>query len=168
MRGSEVDKTIVLTCAKSEGTNWREDTPKKFRPQRRKKAEKRAEIFSRGKCTYPSCNFWHPPVWLNYKSESGCANGDKCRSRHVEAEEKPSKESKKGGAKGSVALLKESISLGCVSQDSYLRKSILRKAGKLGSDHAVNFSRSTLAMFKNSVKKWSIQRDHFKAWASWA
>ena len=69
---------------------------------------------------------------LNHKSESGCAYGDKCRFRHVKAEEKPSKKSKKGGAKGSVALIKESISLGCVSQDSYPRKSILRKEGKHG------------------------------------
>ena len=43
--------------------------------------------------------------------------------RHVEAEERPSKKSKKGGAKGSVALLKESTQLGCVSQDSYPKKS---------------------------------------------
>ena len=46
-----------------------------------------------------------------------------CFFRHVEAEEKSSKKSKKGGAKGSVALLKESAQLGCVSQDSYPRSS---------------------------------------------
>ena len=33
----------------------------------------------------------------------------------------PSKKSKKGGAKGSVALSKESIQLGCVPQDSHQR-----------------------------------------------
>ena len=55
------------------------------------------------------------------------ADSDMLRRR-----KKPSKKSKKGGAKGSVALLKESVSLGCVSQDSQRRKSILRKAGKLG------------------------------------
>ena len=43
--------------------------------------------------------------------------------RHVDAEERPSKKSKKGGATGSVASLKESTQLGCVSQDSYPRKS---------------------------------------------
>ena len=52
-----------------------------------------------------------------------------CYFRHVEAEEKPSKKLKKGGAKGSVALLKESVQLGCVSQDSHPRKSILRNVG---------------------------------------
>ena len=42
----------------------------------------------------------------------------------VEPEEKPSKRSKKGGVKGSVALLKESTPMGCASQDSYPRTSI--------------------------------------------
>ena len=51
-------------------------------------------------------SFWHLPVCQNFRSESGCTYGDKCRLRHVEAEEKPSKKSKKGGAKGTVALLK--------------------------------------------------------------
>ena len=63
--------------------------------------------------------------------------------RHVEAQSKPSKMSKKGGAKGSVALLKESAQLGCVSQDSYPRKSIPREEGNLGSKHAVKFSKGT-------------------------
>ena len=52
--------------------------------------------------------------------------------RHVEADAKPSKKSKKGGAKGSVAFLKESTQLGCVYQDSYPRKSIPRKKTKIG------------------------------------
>ena len=58
---------------------------------------------------YPSCNFGHPPVCLNYKSESGCKNGDKCRFRHVEADGEPSNKSKKRGVKGSDALLMESV-----------------------------------------------------------
>ena len=47
----------------------------------------------------------------------------------------PAKKSKKGGAKGSVALLKE-------SQDSYSRKFSSREKGKLGSKHAVKFSQA--------------------------
>ena len=47
-----------------------------------------------------------------------------CYFRHVDADEKPSKKSKKGGAKGSVASLEESMPLGGVSYDSYPRKSI--------------------------------------------
>ena len=55
----------------------------------------------------------------------------------------PARKSKKGGAKGSVASLKESTLFGCVSQDSYPRKSVLRGEGKLGSKHAVKFSKGT-------------------------
>ena len=43
----------------------------------------------------------------------------------------PVKKSKKSGGKGSVALLKETIQLGCESQDYPWRKSILREVGKL-------------------------------------
>ena len=64
-----------------------------------------------------------------------CVYGDKCRFRHIEEYIKPMKKSKTGGAKGSVALLKESAQLGCASQDSYPRKSIPREPGMLGSKH---------------------------------
>ena len=50
-------------------------------------------------CKNPSCKFWHPPVCLDYRSGEGCVHGDKCHFRHVEAEGKPNKKSKKGGAK---------------------------------------------------------------------
>ena len=60
------------------------------------------------------------------------------RFRHVEAEEKPSKKSKKGGAKGSVALLKESAQLGCVSQDSYPRKSIPSNSPRALGTHKIS------------------------------
>ena len=54
-----------------------------------------------------------------------------------------SKKSKKGGAKGSVALMKETIQLGCVSKDYPGRKSVLREVSNLGSNHTVKFSKST-------------------------
>ena len=84
-----------------------------------------------------------PPVCLNYKPESGCNYGDKCRFRHVEVDVQPSKKLKKSGVKGSVALIKDSKQLGCVSQDSHPRKSIRRKDGKLRSNDAVKFSKGT-------------------------
>ena len=75
--------------------------------------------FLGGKCTYPSCTFWHPPVCLNYKSESGCTYGEKCRFRHVEPDGQPSKKSKKSGVKGSVALIKGVFTIGlCVSREN--------------------------------------------------
>ena len=70
---------------------------------------------------------------LDNKSEKYCEHGNKCRFRHVEAEGKPNKKSKKGGAKGSAAKVKEFIQVGCVSQDSNPGKSILRAPGLLGS-----------------------------------
>ena len=125
-------------------------------------SDKRSRIPCRyRKCYNPSCHYWRPPpVCQNYKSETGCIYGNRCCFRHVEADEKPNKKSKKGGAKGSVALLKESIQLGCVSQDSHPRKSILRKEGKLGSNHAVRFSRSTWHQKEKLGKKGSIARHY--------
>ena len=105
-----------------------------------------------------SCAFWLHPVCQNYKSERGCIYGDKCHFRHFEAERKPSKKSKKGGAKGSVAILKESLQLGCASQDSYPRKSILRERGNLGSKHTVEFSKSTWHQIKVRERKGPSRR----------
>ena len=58
-------------------------------------------------------------VCLNNKSEKGCKCGDKCHFRQVEAEGKPSNMSKTSGATRSVAILKESIQLSFVFQDSF-------------------------------------------------
>ena len=92
--------------------------------------------------------FWHPPVCQNYKSKTGCTFGNKCYFRDVEADKKPSKKSKNG-----VALLKESLQLGCASQDSYPRKSILREQGKLGSNRTVKFTNDTCHQIKNLERK---------------
>ena len=109
--------------------------------------------FLKGKCTNASRGCWHPPVCLNYKSETGCAFGKKCRFRHVEIDGQPNKKSEKSGFKGSVALLMETVQLGCVSHDSSPRKSILRKEGQLGSKHAVKFSRGTWHHKTNRERK---------------
>ena len=73
-------------------------------------SDKRSKIPCRYKnCQSPSCKIWHPPVCHNNKSETRCIYGRKCFFRHVEAEEKPKKKSKKDGSKGSVALLKKGV-----------------------------------------------------------
>ena len=66
---------------------------------------------------------------------------------------KPNKVSKKGGAKGSAAKVMESFQLGCVSQDSYPRKSILRELGILGSKPAVKFSKGCWHQIKIRERK---------------
>ena len=115
-----------------------------------RKGQKACKNYIKGTWTNPSCNFRHPPECLIYKSASGYKNGDKCRFWHVEADWQLSKKLKKSGVIGSVALLKESVQFGCPSQDSYPRKSILRKERTLGSNHTVKFSKGTLAPYKNS------------------
>ena len=72
---------------------------------------------------------------------------------HVEAEGKPNKKSKKGGAKGSVAILKQCIQLGCVSHNSYPRKSVPREPGKLGTNRAIKFSKGTWHQIKIRERK---------------
>ena len=79
---------------------------------------------------------------------------------------RPTKRSKKGAAKRSVAILKESIHSGCVSQDSYPRKSILRESGKLGSKHTVKFSKSTWHQIKYPGKAGSIAGSYPKVCTS--
>ena len=54
-----------------------------------------------------------------------------CRFRHVGVDVQPSRESKKSGVKCSVASLKESFQLACVSRASHPRKSVLRKEEKM-------------------------------------
>ena len=79
--------------------------------------------------------------------------GRTCFFRDVEADEKPSKKSKKGVAKASVALLKESTQLGCVSQDSHPRKSILRERGKIGIKTRRQILQRHLAQIKIRERK---------------
>ena len=65
---------------------------------------------------------------------------ENCRFRHLALEGKPNNKSKKGGAKGSVAMLKELTQMNCISQDLHPKKSMLRKEGQLGSIHRMQFS----------------------------
>ena len=105
-----------------------------------RKGQKAGKHHLKGTCSNSSCNSWHPPVCQNCKSVSGCKLGDKCLFRHTEVDGQPSTKSKKSGGKGSVALLKESVQLGCVSQATHSpQKSILWKSGKFGSNRAVAF-----------------------------
>ena len=51
--------------------------------------------------------------------------------------------------------------LGCVSQDSPQRESILREDGKLGSNHTVKFSKATMRRVKFG-ERWVHRRESFK------
>ena len=106
-----------------------------------KGAEFRADVEN---VKYQSCNYWHPHVCENTSLRQDASVATNANFRHVETEERPSNKSKTGGAKGSVAFLRGSFQLGCVSQDSDPRKSIPRKQGKLGSNDAFKFSEELL------------------------
>ena len=66
-----------------------------------------ARITSKELAPTHSVKKWHPPECLFYKSESGCRFGDMCSYARRQAEEQPSKRSKKNGDKSAVALLKK-------------------------------------------------------------
>ena len=93
----------------------------------------RARITSKGTCTTPFREKWHPPECLFYKSENGCKFGDKCSYAHRQVDEQPSKKSKKKGDKIAVAKSKNTRQVGCVCQDMELPKSssILRKSSNI-------------------------------------
>ena len=101
----------------------------------------------RAKWKISSCDFRHPPVCRNYKSESRCIYGSNCLFRHADGEEKPRKRSKKESTQGAVAILKHREFRGCVSQNSDPKKSILRKAGQVRGNasgrHTIKFSGRT-------------------------
>ena len=109
-------------------------------------------------CKKPSCKFRHPPVCQNYKSEKGCIHGQKCFFRHVEAEEKPNKRSKKGGAKGSVAILKECTQL-VVNLEILIRENLFYVKRECWDRHTHRqILQRHLAPSSNSGKKGSIAR----------
>ena len=90
----------------------------------------------KGKCTAPSCNFWHPPVCQNYQSESGCKVGDQCLFRQTEAGGQPSKKSKKSSGTGSVAILWRSVHHWVVCSKSASEKVYVAESWNVGTHHS--------------------------------
>ena len=100
---------------------------------------------------------------LNHKSEPGCLYGDKCHFRHTEAGRQPSKKSEKSGGKGSVALLEETIQLGCVFMMAVRKKSILRGNESLGSNQTVKFSKATMRQAKIRIAGESFKKANLRS-----
>ena len=61
----------------------------------------------KGTCTNSSCEKWHPPECLFYKTKSGCRFGENCSYAHRQVDEQPSTRSKKNDDKSAVAMLKK-------------------------------------------------------------
>ena len=71
-----------------------------------------ARITSKGTCTTPFCEKWHPPVCLFYNACSTSPRvvadfGEKCSYVHRQVDEQPRKRSQKNGDKSAVAMLKK-------------------------------------------------------------
>ena len=122
---------------------------------------KRVKTNPKGTYTNRSCHYWHPPVCQKVQVWIGM------QIWYVQTHWGWWSAQWSGGRR-SVALLKESIQLGGVSQDSYPRKYFPREPGEFRTKHAVKFSKSTWHQKKNSGKKWSIARYYPKMCASWA
>ena len=148
-RWSETKRTIVFSRTKFEGQDWRRER-KIFKNIRQQRSDKGSESPCRHKnCKNPSCKFWLRPVCRICKSEFGCEFGRTCFHRHVEADEKPNKKSKIGRAKGSVALVKESTQLGCVSRFLSEKVSFYVKKDNWYQNHADKFSKGRWHHMKN-------------------
>ena len=168
MRG-ETRRTLALSCTKSEGSHWRKDTPKVQTAEERvpleQGAEFRAEIPSEESVRIRHSSFGTLPcVFVTSLNQDAhmVINADFDTLR---PDVQPSKKLKKSGVKGSVALFKNSIQFGCVSQEIYRREDILRKTGKLRSNCTVTFSKGTWHHIKIRERR-SIARRHSKVWIS--
>ena len=97
-----------------------------------------------GKCTKPSCDYWHPPECVKHKTNGGCKCGDNFAFLHSENSEAPSKKTKidSNADKATLANVRSFQKFGCVSQDleslpqpsvgpTNVRRSILKKSSKI-------------------------------------
>ena len=62
--------------------------------------------YLKGTCNNSSCEKWHPPECLYYKTTSGCRFGEKCSFAHRQVGQQPTKRSKKTEERNAVAMLK--------------------------------------------------------------
>ena len=114
----------------------------------------------------PACGFWHPPVCLNYKSEKGYVHGDKCHFRHVEAEGKPNKKSKKRRCERLSRDIEGVYTIGlCISRFSS-EKIYSTWIWNVGIKTRRQILQRHLAPNQNSGKKGSIARYYPKVCAS--
>ena len=109
-----------------------------------KLTRKTCQDFMHGKCTKPSCDFWHPPECQYYKKPSGCRFDDKCAFMHQQVEGQPYKKPKRQSDEGAVARLKNSRQVVCVFQG--MTKPKFSSVSRL--THTVQFSKNTLRHIK--------------------
>ena len=107
------------------------------------------------------CDFWHPSVHLDHKSESGCKYGDKCKFLNTEAGEQPSKKLKERWRKRNGGFVERDSSIWLCLMKAFRER---RCCGKIENwDQITQSSSPNLdASRKISGKEWSIARNHSK------
>ena len=142
--------TIILFYFKSADTDGRK--PYKYGNLRGEspsglKGKRQCKHVLGGTCTETSCDFWHSPVSVSLYA--------------LRLVGSPVKSEKKGGAKGLVALLKETIQLGCVL---YEPSEKIDSAGKwkVGIESHSQVLEGHDASRKISGKEGSIAGNHSK------
>ena len=146
---SWTESTIVISCSKGA------DTEKGFGPQVRKSFWKERPESVQAFTSKGSVRRVIIGILPYVKSTSLCKFGDQRLFRHTLADGQR--------WEGLVALLNESVQVGCVSQDYFAKKSILREEGKLGPNHTVKFTQGTWHHLKIPERKGSIASASLKS-----
>ena len=87
----------ILSCSRM-SENHQERSPRGRSPSGRM-SRWPCKDYLKGTCTNSFCEKWHPPECLIYKNKSGCRFGEKCSFAHRQADEQPTKMSKKNDDK---------------------------------------------------------------------
>ena len=121
--------------------------------------------YFRGTCNNSSCNRWHPPECLYYKTKSGCRFGEKCSFAHRQVDAQPTKWSKSNDDKSAVALLKkgnwqerESVTDECHDRPGKPDKKSDKKLGQNSSKRQFSDARQLGCVFQDMTPPKSILR----------
>ena len=121
--------------------------------------------YLRGTCNNSSCEKWHPPECLFYKTKSGCRFGEKCAFAHRQVDEQPTKRSQTNNDKSAVAMLKkgnwqerESVTDGCHDRPGKPGKRGDKKLGQNSSERQSSDARQLGCVFQDMTPPKSILR----------
>ena len=96
----------ILSCSRMSEKSSRIRSPRGKSPSGRM-SRWPCKDYLKGTCNNSFCEKWHPPECLFYKTKSGGRFGEKCSYAHRQADEQPTKRSKKKDDKSAVAVLKK-------------------------------------------------------------
>ena len=103
------------------------------------------------------CDFWHPSVHLDHKSESGCKYGDKCKFLNTEAGGQPSKKLKERWRKRIGGFVDRDSSIWLCLMIAFRER---RCCGKIELKIGVNSRSQVLQTAMRRVKYFGKRRVH--------